>query len=127
MKYYRITDAAILELPEAYVASLPPLKQQMLRVYVVAEKPTPLATQFVKDGPITVDQTTATKTWVLENKTEEQLAAEKFQFDRNADLEQIKLVYQALRSGTGTAAERLTRCERVLARFVKDAFGGDPA
>jgi hypothetical protein len=127
MKYYRITDATILDLPETYVASLPLLKQQMLRLYVVAPKPTPSATQFVKSGPVTVDQTTATKTWVLENKSPEQLAAEKFQSDRVADLEQIRAVYLALRNGTGTAAERLTRCERVLARLVKDVFGGDPA
>jgi hypothetical protein len=127
MKYYRITDAAILDLPEAYVASLPTVKQSLLRLYVVAQKPTPSATQFVKDGPVTVDQTTATKTWILENKSPEQLAAEKFIADREADLDQIRAVYLALRSGTGTASERLTRCERVLARLVKDVFGGDPA
>jgi hypothetical protein len=127
MKYYRTTDAAILDLPQAYVASLPPIKQSLLRLYVVATKPTPSATQFVKDGLVTVDQTTATKTWVLENKSPEQLAAEKFQSDRKIDLEQIRAVYLALRAGTGTAAERLTRCERVLARLVKDAFGEDPA
>jgi hypothetical protein len=127
MKYYRITDAAVLDLPEAYVASLPPLKQALLRLYVVAPKPTPSATQFVKNGPVTVDQITATKTWLLENKSSEQLFAEKFEADRAADLEQIRAVYLALRNGTGTASERLTRCERILARLLKDIFGGEPA
>ena len=73
-----------------------------------------------------VEGSTARRTWVLVAKSTEQLAAEQFNAQREADLEQIRLIYAALKAGTGTAAERLTRCERVLARLLRDVFGGEP-
>ena len=38
------------------------------------------------------------------------------------ELAQIKAVYQDLKNGVGTQLVRLTRCERVLARMLKDIY-----
>jgi hypothetical protein len=125
--YYRLTDERVLDLDPALVASLAPNKRDTLRTYSVDPKPTPTATQVVVPGPIVVDATSARRTWQLANKSAEQLAEEQFTAQQTADYEQIRAIYVALKNGTGTAAERLTRCERVLARLLKDRFGGEPA
>lgn len=121
--YYRTTDAAIRDLSAEEFAALAPSKRATLRLYSEDPRPTPSATQYVAPGPVVVDETTARKTWLLVEKTAEQIAADTFQTNSEAEWSQIRQVALALKNGTGTAAERLTRCERVLYRLLKDRFG----
>lgn len=125
--YYRVVDRAILELDEVEVSRLAASKRSTLYPFSVDQKPTPSATQYVEHGPIVVGKDAARQTWVLVGKTPDMLKAEAFAAERDVDLAQVKSIFQALKAGTGTAGERLTRCERVLARLLKDMFGGDPA
>lgn len=124
--YYRINDGQLVPLSADDVSLLAQNKRDLLRPYVVDPKPTPSPTQYVAAGPVVVSPTEARKTWALVDKPAQQIANELFHSQRTADLEQIRLVYSALKNGTGTAAERLARCERVLARLLKDIFGGEP-
>lgn len=125
--YYRTNDGALIELSDKQLQALAPNKRDLLKVYSVDPQPVPVATQQLADGPVVVEGVTARKTWRLIDKPAEQIAAEQFSAQREQDLAQIRLAYAALKNGTGTATERLTRCERVLARLLKDIFGGDPA
>ena len=45
------------------------------------------------------------------------------QQDEATELVAIKAVALDLKNGVGTAAQRLTRCERVLFRMLKDQYG----
>ena len=45
------------------------------------------------------------------------------ELDSATELDQIRAVYLALKNGTGTVAERLTRLEKVVARMIKDQYG----
>lgn len=124
--YYRLTDARVLDLDPAFVAQLSPSKRDTLRLYFVDAQPVPTALQVVRIGPIQVGAIEARQTWLLVDKTPAQVQSEQFAAERAAELAQIRLAYNALKNGTGTAGERLTRCERVLARLLKDIFGGEP-
>lgn len=124
--YYRVTDGRVLELDPAFVAQLAPSKRDTLRLYSVDPQPVPSPTQYVASGPVVVDPTTARKTWLLLDKTAEQLAAEAFRAQQTAQLELARQVYTALKNGTGTATERLARVERVCAYFLREQFGSEP-
>jgi hypothetical protein len=125
--YYRTTDQQVLELDPALVAGLAPNKRDTLRTYSEDPRPADTATHYARIGPIVVDATTARRTWEMVAKTPEQVANETFVTQQNADYEQNKAIYTALKNGTGTAAERLSRCERVLARLLRDRYRGEPA
>jgi hypothetical protein len=125
--YYRTSDARVLDLDPAHVATLSAPKRATLLPYTVDPTPTPSATQYVTHGSVVVENGAARKTWLLVNKTAEQLATDQFVAQRETDLAQIRTVYAALKAGTGTTAERIRRCEIVLARLLKDLFGGEPA
>lgn len=124
--YYRTTDARVLELDPAWVEQLALSKRDTLKVYSVDPQPVPSATQFVVAGPVVVDATTARKTWELRSKSAEQIEAETFAASQAATLEQARPVYTALKNGTGTAAERLIRVERVCAHYLRAQFGSEP-
>lgn len=124
--YYRTNDGALIDLSDKQLQALAPNKRELLKIYSVDAQPVPSATQYVGSGPVVVEGIAARKTWRLLDKPAEQIAAEQFTAQREQDLAQIRLAYTALKNGTGTAAERLTRCERVLARLLKDIFGGEP-
>lgn len=125
--YYRTTDRQVIQLTPEHYARLAPSKHAVLRPYSVDPEPTPSPTQYVTRGPVVVTETEARLTWVLSAKTAEQLALEAFTADRAADLQQLRTAYLGLKNGTGTNAERITRCERVLMRMLKDVYGGEPA
>lgn len=124
--FYRTVDHRVLELDPGYVASLAPSKRETLLAYSVDPKPTPASTQLVIEGPIVLTATTARRTWQVVEKTAEQLAADAFRATQGATLEQARLVYGALKAGTGTAAERLARVERVCAYYLRELFGSEP-
>jgi hypothetical protein len=123
--YYRTTDGALIELTPEQIGQLAPNKRDTLKAYSVDAEPTLSDTQFVAPGPVVVDGSSARRTWVVVDKSPDQIAGEAFQVQRAVELDQIRAAYAALKAGTGTAAERLTRCERVLARLLKDMFGGE--
>ena len=119
--YYRISDGALRDLsPEQFAGLQANGKADGLRVYVLDTRPTPTATQAVEEGPVVVGPVEAHRTWTLRDKTAAELAADQAATDRAADLDQIRTVLTALKNGTGTAAERLTRLERVVFRLAKD-------
>jgi hypothetical protein len=60
--------------------------------------------------------------WVEVPKTAEELAADADASAMTAEREQIKQVYQDLRNGTGTTAQRFARVERVCAHLIKHLF-----
>ena len=45
------------------------------------------------------------------------------ELDDATELTQIRAVYLDLKNGVGTAGERITRVEKVLARMLKDQYG----
>lgn len=124
--YYRTTDTALIDLSLVSFNALASSKRELLKVYSIDAKPVPSSSQYVAAGPVVVQGEIARKTWSLVEKSAQQLAADQFSSVREAELAQIRLVYVALKNGTGTAAERLTRIERVLARVLKDTFGEEP-
>lgn len=126
-RYYRITDATVIDLDPADVAALAQSKRDTLRPYTVDAQPTPTAQQFVVAGPVVIDATSARQTWELRAKSPEQLQAEQFAATQQAALDQARTVFKQLRDGSGTAAERLTRVERVCAHYLREKFGGEPA
>lgn len=117
--------AAILNLePGVYehlVATQNP-KAAALRPLVTDPKPTPGANQRVVPGPIVVEPTRARETWVIVAKTAEEIAAEQEAAAKAAEYLVLRSVVDALRNGTGTAAERMVRVERVCVRLLLDAF-----
>jgi hypothetical protein len=125
--YYRTTDGRLVELTVGQFSALAPSKRATLKLYTVDPQPTPSASQRVEQGPVVVDGAAARLTWVLVTKTAEQIAFEAFAAERAIDLQQLRQVYLGLKNGTGTNLERITRCERVLVRILKDLFGGEPA
>lgn len=122
MKYARIdplTQAVtIIEIEqatyEALVEAANP-KAAYLRPLVIDPRPTPTASQVVNPGPIVIEPTQARQTWVLVSKSAEQLADE----TQQTELAQLKAMIATLQAGTGTAAERLVRVERVCAWLLK--------
>lgn len=118
--YYRTTDGALRDLTAEQYAALADSKKATLRLWIVDAKPTPSATQVLVDGGIVVGDTEAHQTWTLRDKTQAELDADAAAAARATDIEQIKAVLTALKNGTGTSAERLTRLERVVFRLAKD-------
>lgn len=75
--YYRTTDGSLHELTEEqYAALLVNGKAAILRAYSVDPQPQPLPSQYVQPGPLAIDDTSARRTWVLVDKSAEQMAAE---------------------------------------------------
>lgn len=125
--YYRTTDQQLVQLTAEQYGRLAPSKHAVLRPYRVDPEPTPSSTQYVVRGPVVVTETEARLTWALIEKTAQQLADEAFSAERAADLQLLRTAYLGLKNSTGTNAERITRCERVLVRLLKDIYGGEPA
>ena len=113
---YRVSDGALRDLSPEQFQALAPNKRADLRPYVIDAQPTPSATQYVESGPVNVTYTEARKTWLLLDKSAEQV-------ERETEVAQAKAVLVALKNGTGTSAERLARIERVLFRVAKDLLG----
>lgn len=124
--YYRLTDAALVNLSAEDYAELGQHKRDVLRLYVIDPQPVPPATQTVSDGPVLISDTEARKTWILVAKTAAQLAFDQFVAKRDIDFAQVRTVYLALKNGTGTVAERAARMEKVLCRLIIDALGHEP-
>ena len=97
-------------------------KALALRPLVTDTQPTPGPTERVVKGPFVVEATRARETWVIVQKTAEELAAEQEAAARATEYQNLRAVVEALRNGTGTAAERLARVERVSVRLLMDAF-----
>jgi hypothetical protein len=102
-------------------------KANALRPLVTDPQPTPGPTQRVVKGPIVVEPTQARETWVIAQKTAEEIAAEQEAAARAAEYQHLRTIVDALRNGTGTAAERLVRVERVSVRLLLDAFAENQA
>ena len=96
-------------------------KQAFIRPLVIDAQPTPTSAQIVVRGPYVVEAARVRQTWLLQDKTAGQIAAEAAAADRATELQQLRLAIAALQAGTGTAAERLVRLERVCVRLLKDA------
>lgn len=111
-------DAAIYQ---HLVASGNP-KAAALRQLVSDPVPTPGANQRVIAGPIVVEPTRARETWVVVDKTAEEIAAEQEAASRAAEYQAPRTLIDALRNGAGTAGERMTRVERVCVRLLLDAL-----
>lgn len=125
MTYARLTqdlqsveawDALSDEMYAALVSADNP-KALRHRLQVVDAQPTMTSTQVAEFGGYVVESDRVRKTW----KTRELGAAE---LDRQTDaneLAQLQQIVAALKSGTGTAAERLVRIERVCVWLLKQA------
>ena len=74
------------------------------------------STQRLAGQATVVEATRVTKQRTVETIPQEEL-------DSATELAAIKAVALDLKNGTGTAAERLTRVERVLFRMLKDQYG----
>lgn len=66
---------------------------------------------------------TLTTNWQVVALSAAELATIADQSETNAATVAAKAAYQDLIAGTGTTAQRLTRCERVLARILRHTFG----
>lgn len=102
-------------------------KANALRPLVTDPQPTPGQTQRVVKGPIVVEPTQARETWVITQKTAEEIAAEQEAAARSTEYQHLRTIVDSLRNGTGTAAERLVRVERVSVRLLLDAFVANQA
>lgn len=97
-------------------------KANALRQLITDPLPTPGINQRVIAGPIVVEPTRARETWVVVDKTQEEIAAEQEAASRVAEYQALRTLIDALRNGTGTAGERMTRVERVCVRLLLDAL-----
>lgn len=124
--YARLNDKqdrveALVDISDEHAAALADNpKMDFLRLYVVAPKPTPSATQVVEDDGYVIEANAVRRTWRVRDKTAPELAAEAEQAEQQADYAQLRTVLGALSGGTGTQAERIRRCELVLSRLLKD-------
>ena len=100
-------------------ATAPPASKGW-RPLVINAQPVPLATRAVIDSGIVFTPTMATQTWGLRAKATAELDAEAAAVERTAI--KASAVIAALQNGTGTAAERLVRCERVLVYLLKNVL-----
>lgn len=124
--YYRTSDARVIDVDPSVVSALSAPKRATLRQYSVDAPPVPTAVQYVVEGPVVVDATTARQTWELRAKPADQIAVEQFLAQQQATLEQARALYSALKNGSGTASERLVRVERVCAHYLRDRLGSEP-
>lgn len=78
------------------------------------------ATQQLERTPPVVDvpNNTHTHGWAIVPRPQEDIDAE-------AEREQAKALYQALKNGTGNTTTRLERCESVCAYLLKHLFGAN--
>lgn len=83
------------------------------------------ATQAVEraDPVVDVANNTHTHGWTVRDLTQEELDAKAAQAQHNADRDQAKATYAALKAHSGTADERATRLENVVAWMLKDQYG----
>lgn len=102
------------------VASRNP-KVAALRELFTDPRPTPGQNQRVIVGPIVVELTRARETWVVIDKTQDEIAAEQEAANRADEYQALRGLIDALRNGVGTAGERMTRVERVSVRLLLDA------
>lgn len=122
MKYYRTSDAAVIDISAEQFAALAPAKQGAHRPYSVAPLPAVTSTQKAVPGHVVVTDTTAAKTWTIVDKTQSEIDAEAEAVQSAVDYSQAKTAFNDLRNGVGTAGERLTRIEKVLARLLRDSL-----
>lgn len=73
-------------------------------------------TETEQGGQIIID-------WNIVDLSAEELQAIQDQKDAEAERQQAKAIYLDLKKGVGTAGERLTRVEKVLARLLRDMYG----
>jgi hypothetical protein len=71
--YYRVSDATLHELTADEYAARSQNKRADLRLYVLDAQPIPTATQMVDPGPVVVGPVEAHKTWVVRDKTANEL------------------------------------------------------
>lgn len=122
MRYYRISDGALIDITAEQFAALAPVKQALHRPYSVAPPPVLTPTQKAVVGPIAYTDSAATHTWIVVEKTQAEKDEDTEAAQRAIDYADAKAVYLNLKNGVGTAAERLTRIEKVLARLLRDAL-----
>ena len=108
--------------PEQYAALDGNPKQTFVRPLVTDAQPVPTNAQVLRAGPYVVESNQVRKTWVLVDKSADEIAAAAEQTARTADLAQIRNVLTAMRDGTGTTTVRIARLEAVVFRIAKDAL-----
>ena len=96
---------------------VPPAGKRWLPL-LIDTQPVPSAAQVLVNAGILFTQTTATQTWSLRAKTAAELDADAATVERAAI--KAPALIAALQSGTGTAGERLARCERVLVYLLRN-------
>lgn len=115
------TIAHVREYDDALIAAMAPAKRQWYRPVVVDPQPSVTATQTAERQPNialwVIEPTQVRVPWVVRDLTQPELDA---QADA-AELAVLQQVAAALKAGTGTAAERLVRLERVAVWLLKQA------
>ena len=81
--YYRVSDGALRELSAEQYAALAANKRADLRLYVVDAQPVPGANQVVIDAGIVVGPGEAHRTYVLRDKTADELEADSLRTERD--------------------------------------------
>lgn len=122
MRYYRLSDTAVIDLDPVLFDALASEKRAAHRPYVEDPKPTVTASQKIVSGPVVITELAATKTWTVAPKTQAEIDDEAEALQRATDYAQAKAVYLDLRNGVGTAGERLARLEKVVARLLRDVL-----
>ena len=93
-----------------------------------AQPPFDPATQkLAREHSDDLDAFTRTFRFVAVPLTQAELDANAERAGDNAELAQIRAVYDDHRNGVGTAAQRLTRCERALAWLLRSYARGQMA
>lgn len=105
----------------AFFDVLPTHKPGMIRPIVNANPPTgPGPTEVLYIVGYTIDDTQVVRTLAVRAMTAEELAAKNDDTER----QQLIAIYNDLKNGVGTAGERITRVERVLAWVLKRYANG---
>lgn len=114
--YHRLTDGARIEIDAPTFAKFQLNgKASGLRLFSIDTRPVPTALQRVEVGPLAVDATTARQTWLVIDKTAPEITDDTARAQRVTDL-------QVMLAGTGTAAERLLRLERLVLRLAREVL-----
>ena len=71
--FYRVTDGTLHELDAETFDGMAESKKQILRAYVIEERPIPSATQAVVDAGVIVGEEDARQTWALRDLTADEL------------------------------------------------------
>lgn len=120
MLYYNAVKERTVELNDAEYARLADSKKAVLKPYRVQEQPVPNSTQVVRQGPVVVSETEAVLTWIVEEKSPEQLLEEQLQMQDQTEREWLKQARQGLKNADGNTAARLARIERCLLHFIRN-------